>query len=99
MGFSGFTYALDNHEIVPLEARTTFEATIQDISSSEKTVYKHFRAYDPKSPDLEKDLGVVLDSLTMEKTELGLYLSSDKGHDGEGRGRSTSAGKFPVSGI
>lgn len=75
MGFSGFTYALDNQEIVPLEARTTFEATIQDISSSEKTVYKHFRAYDPKSPDLEKDLGVVLDSLTMEKTELGYYAT------------------------
>lgn len=75
MTFSGFTYATDDADGVPVEERTTFAAKIQDNSSSTETVYKHFRAYDPQSPALEKDLGIVMDSLTMEKTEMGIYAT------------------------
>ena len=75
MTFSGFTYGTDDADGVPMEERTTFEARIQDNSSSTETVYKHFRAYDPASPDLQKDLGIVMDSLTMEKTEMGIYAT------------------------
>lgn len=75
ISFSGFTYAPDNMEIVPVEERTSFTAKLQDKSTSEETVYKRFQAYDPKSPDLEKELGIVIDSLTMKKTELGMYAT------------------------
>ena len=38
-------------------------------------MYTKFRAYDPKSPDLEKDFGTILDSLVMKKTEMGIYAT------------------------
>ena len=62
-------------EYSPLLDRTILELTLEDKSSSDEVVYKHFQAYDPESPDLEKDLGIIIDSLTMKKTELGIYAT------------------------
>ena len=73
MSFEGFTYELDAKG--PFLDRTVLEFTFEDKSSSDEVVYKHFRAYDPKSPDLQKDLGIVIDSLVMKRTELGIYAT------------------------
>ena len=72
VSFEGFTYTLEGG---PAKDRTRFDLTLKDESSSDEVVYRTFRAYDPDSPDIEKDLGMIIDSLTMKKTELGIYAT------------------------
>ena len=70
VGLEGYTF---HPEEGPSLDRTYFELTLQDHSTCEEMIYQTFRVFDPDSPDLEKELGILLDSLTMKKTELGFY--------------------------
>ena len=71
--FEGFTYTPEDSG--PFTDRTSLDLTLQDESTSDEIVYRSFRIWDPESPDVEKDLGIILDSLTMKKTELGIYAT------------------------
>ena len=71
--FEGVTYSLEDQS--PILDRTVLELTLEDKSSGDQVVYTKFRAYDPASPDIENDFGYVIDSLTMKKTELGIYAT------------------------
>ena len=73
ISFEGFTY--EPKDSGPFLNRTSFDLTLRDESTSQETVYRTFRAWDPESPDIEKDLGFIVDSLTMKKTELGIYAT------------------------
>ena len=73
IALEGFTY--EPGASGPFLDRTAFDLTLQDESTSDEIVYRTFRTYDPESPDIQKDLGIVLDSLTMKKTELGIYAT------------------------
>ena len=73
MRFEGYTYELDAKG--PFLDRTVLEFTFEDQSSSDEVVYTNFYSFDPESPDLQKDLGVVIESLVMKRTELGIYAT------------------------
>lgn len=66
---TAYTYPADWHTVIPAENRTELKVTLHNKSSMSAMIYTHFE------PEIQDKFGITIESLLIEKTELGYYCT------------------------